>query len=256
MVKTNNNNALRDRRGDRNPLQLRILGGFTLAEVLITIGIIGVVAAMVIPSLISSFQKKIYYTKFMKARNVLENGLKLYEKDYGELYTDWNKRAPTSEEVENFSKYFRSPTLITTGNYKDVCKGYDKIKIHWNYDKSGNSSSGSDTCGPSFPGGRNIGFITGDGILFKLNSDYGSTGEGAFVDTNGPDNGPNTFGRDMFLFFLNIPVRDEFLCGNRWGRNSDCFKKRNINRQWSCYENGKDGRECGARLIEEGKMNY
>ena len=40
--------------------------GFTLAEVLITLGIIGVVAAMTIPSLITSYKAYRYRTQFLK----------------------------------------------------------------------------------------------------------------------------------------------------------------------------------------------
>ena len=39
---------------------------FTLAEVLITLAIIGVVAAMTIPTLIANYQKKVLKTQFMK----------------------------------------------------------------------------------------------------------------------------------------------------------------------------------------------
>ena len=38
---------------------MRTQKGFTLAEVLITLGIIGIVAAMTIPNLIENYQKKV-----------------------------------------------------------------------------------------------------------------------------------------------------------------------------------------------------
>ena len=50
---------------------------FTLAEVLITLGIIGVVAALTIPTLISNHQKKVYVTQLKKSVNTLTNGFKL-----------------------------------------------------------------------------------------------------------------------------------------------------------------------------------
>lgn len=40
--------------------------GFTLAEVLVTLGIIGVVAVLTIPTLISKFEKKVLKTRFVK----------------------------------------------------------------------------------------------------------------------------------------------------------------------------------------------
>lgn len=39
---------------------VRVRAAFTLAEVLITLGIIGIVAAMTIPNLIYNYQKKVW----------------------------------------------------------------------------------------------------------------------------------------------------------------------------------------------------
>ena len=51
------------------------MGGFTLAEVLITLGIIGVVAAMTMPTLINSTQGAQYKTGFKKALTVLSQAV-------------------------------------------------------------------------------------------------------------------------------------------------------------------------------------
>ena len=48
---------------------------FTLAEVLITLGIIGVVAAMTMPNLIASHQKKVLETSFKKSYSSLLQAL-------------------------------------------------------------------------------------------------------------------------------------------------------------------------------------
>ena len=44
----------------------RVKLAFTLAEVLITLGIIGVVAALTIPSLINNYKAKRLHTQFLK----------------------------------------------------------------------------------------------------------------------------------------------------------------------------------------------
>jgi len=49
--------------------------GYTLAEVLITLGIIGVVAAITIPMLISKVQLKIFETAFKKEYSTLSNAI-------------------------------------------------------------------------------------------------------------------------------------------------------------------------------------
>lgn len=71
--------------------------GFTLAEVLITLGIIGVVAAITLPMLIQNYQRKVVETRLAKfssmfnqaiERSVADNGETKYWDDYqvGEKY--------------------------------------------------------------------------------------------------------------------------------------------------------------------------
>lgn len=65
---------------------------FTLAEVLITLGIIGVVAAMTIPSLIKQYQRIVLETQFNKAVSNLHQAVKLWQEaeteDLYSLYYD------------------------------------------------------------------------------------------------------------------------------------------------------------------------
>ena len=56
---------------------------FTLAEVLITLGIIGVVATMTIPTLLTNHQKKQTAIKLQKAYAEIYQALKLTEADHG-----------------------------------------------------------------------------------------------------------------------------------------------------------------------------
>ena len=54
---------------------------FTLAEVLITLGIIGVVAAMTLPTLINKFQSKAFETAFKKQYSILNNAIDFLQVD-------------------------------------------------------------------------------------------------------------------------------------------------------------------------------
>ena len=45
--------------------------GFTLAEVLVTLGIIGVVSALTIPTLVKNHQRQVYVTQLQKVVNEL-----------------------------------------------------------------------------------------------------------------------------------------------------------------------------------------
>ncbi|MBO8430376.1 type II secretion system protein, partial [Spirochaetes bacterium] len=56
---------------------------FTLAEVLITLGIIGVVAAMTLPSVINKTRNKELHTAFLKTYSELNQIAELFKADYG-----------------------------------------------------------------------------------------------------------------------------------------------------------------------------
>ena len=58
--------------------------GFTLAEVLITLGIIGVVAALTLPALIQNYQKKATATSVKKAYSELNQIVERAKADYGD----------------------------------------------------------------------------------------------------------------------------------------------------------------------------
>lgn len=49
--------------------------GFTLAEVLITLGIIGIVAAMTIPNIVGNYKKKVIETRLQRFYSVANNAL-------------------------------------------------------------------------------------------------------------------------------------------------------------------------------------
>ena len=57
---------------------------FTLAEVLITLGIIGVVAAMTMPSLINNYQKKQTVTQLKKVYSELAQAAEMAKLEYGD----------------------------------------------------------------------------------------------------------------------------------------------------------------------------
>ena len=62
---------------------------FTLAEVLITLGIIGVVAALTLPTLIQNHQKQVYVTQLKKAYSIYSNMFNKMAADQG--VTEWSQ---------------------------------------------------------------------------------------------------------------------------------------------------------------------
>lgn len=73
--------------------------GFTLAEVLITLGVVGLIAAMTIPSLIAYYKAKVMETQFKRAYSVLSNATKLIVAQGISPYS-----LTASERVNEYSK--------------------------------------------------------------------------------------------------------------------------------------------------------
>ena len=83
--------------------------GFTLAEVLITLGIIGVVAALTIPALIHSYKKQVVETRLRKFYSMMSQAIQLSEIDNGPA-DEWIKPVPgasSSNVAVYFNKYIK-----------------------------------------------------------------------------------------------------------------------------------------------------
>lgn len=57
---------------------------FTLAEVLITLGIIGVVAAMTLPTLVQKYRNRVVETRLQKFYSAINQAVKMAEVEYGD----------------------------------------------------------------------------------------------------------------------------------------------------------------------------
>lgn len=79
--------------------------GFTLAEVLITLGIIGVVAALTIPNLVSKYQEKQTVTRFKWVYSTLANAFTMAIAENGRP-ENWKLDEP-KDLAEILSKYMR-----------------------------------------------------------------------------------------------------------------------------------------------------
>ena len=110
---------------------------FTLAEVLITLAIIGVVAAVTIPTLVQKYKEQVTVTKVKKAYAVLTNAMQMAIIENGTLdtwgfdgtYEDEEGNTQISQEgsakfARIFSKYLNKST-ICEGDV-DCIGGYDQ----------------------------------------------------------------------------------------------------------------------------------
>ncbi len=91
---------------------------FTLAEVLITLGIIGVVAAMTMPALIGSYRRSVTETKLQKFYSVMNQAIKLAEVDNGELSMWVPQRGDDSGDFgEWYNTYLDKNIKFLSKNY-------------------------------------------------------------------------------------------------------------------------------------------
>ena len=74
---------------------------FTLAEVLITLGIIGVVAAMTIPTLMANVKAHQYSAKFKKTVSTLSNAAKMSQAQYGFDYSGLTDKCTANSATDN-----------------------------------------------------------------------------------------------------------------------------------------------------------
>ena len=163
---------------------------FTLAEVLITLGIIGVVSAMTVPALVRHHQKTVFVNQLRKtysllaqaAENALQetNATSLTETEYNQ-----NSEKPTEKFL---NKYFKVVKMCTDGQKGCLAEKYKNIKgenvtAWWNdY--------------------RPCASIAGGITICLLSSGFGEMpGRHSYlpivVDVNGVK-GPNVIGRDLF----------------------------------------------------------
>ena len=82
--------------------------GFTLAEVLITLGIIGVVAALTMPGMIINHQKKVVAESVKKAYSELNQVLYMAQNDHG-MISDWKYRK--ADELDKWVQTYIIPYI-------------------------------------------------------------------------------------------------------------------------------------------------
>ena len=182
---------------------------FTLAEVLITLGIIGIVAALTLPSVINNYKRKQLHTAFLRSSSMIQNALNQTASEYG--YTNYKElnsicvgktdafRVCQNENKELFKeinsdflsrfKGLKSMKSIrfTVTNFSGTTKfNYDDLYgiNGWNTPHSSAN-------------------LVSDGTMVSSIAFYyhePSDGLSISFDTNGPYKGPNRYGYDIFLF--------------------------------------------------------
>ena len=178
---------------------------FTLAEVLITLGVIGVVAAMTLPVLINKYRERQYVVGLKKAVAIIDNAYRLaiYENggsnDFGYLEAEYvplppeegtgfyDKNASQNSEIlfQKFSKHL------------NIIKDCGKDRGEECFSKTIKSPFRDQTWDlVTMQGNARRFVVLSDGMSIGLNKSY------VYIDVNGLKN-PNTVGIDIFQIALN-----------------------------------------------------
>lgn len=260
--------------------------GFTLAEVLITLGIIGLVAALVLPMLVQNYHKKIYVEKFKETYSSLNQAINLMANDLNcsgdSLCLARNYEFLGGEDMDGDGYIDPNPANGESWIDYDVLSFAKDLSKYFKVIKSCENSPNCTpqkmyiTLSKSSPVPEafrfSYVFVLADGTIVAYNQPEGSF----YVDINGLTP-PNITGRDIFLLkpsFLMLagisdptkcPRTPQFLpvggkfCGKdvilHWkgtdGIIGPCYRK-----NYGAPKNA-DGRFCAGRIIEEGwEMNY
>lgn len=177
--------------------------GFTLAEVLITLGIIGIVAALTLPILVGKYQKNITVERLKQTYNILQQAVVASQAQYGDII-NWDVSVGFDKDSENptmgveYAKAFADKYFIphlklahppVLAQLKSL--GYPNYKV-----KSGAIYIGYTVNKyiAELPNGVTLFFdYNGNSSLNTYTLPI------IFVDINGKQ-GPNIVGRDFFLF--------------------------------------------------------
>ena len=237
----------------------RTIKGFTLAEVLITLGIIGVVAAMTLPTVINKYQEKVTVTKLKKFYSILQQSYLVAVENHG-TPDQWGfgERDAEPQEGEEDSYIASNAKILKDILFSNVktlknCDGVKREACNFPrvyYQRSGALGLDSNKL-------ASVGIIDGSGVAVLVNDGNCNSSRGRgillestcgfiFVDINGTIP-PNILGKDIFGFYLTkagiIPV----------GSSDETSHTFDQSGSWTCKNYGLG---CTAWVIYNENLEY
>ena len=214
LVSWSNDNRFRNKFG-----MTKDKAAFTLAEVLITLGIIGIVAAITIPMLMTKIGWTVRKTQYKKAVSVMNEALKLvYEKTdtiyscyYGHSYSNSSYDGQTNSQCNELGTQMMQVLKVAhvcRGNaYNDGCipkyKGIDSILKEDDDITDDELETWTTGCSGFKENNilnQNTAIVLMDGTIIGIYG-AGSFNNLFFVDVNGMQK-PNKWGYDVFAFMI------------------------------------------------------
>ena len=178
---------------------------FSLAEVLITVGIIGVVAAMTLPTIQNHFKVKILESQFKTADSIITQALKNTASELGyENLKDLNLKYYVNSFDDNGGEPRRNQKAINEAWGKQFKNAKTINPLPEIYHKGVKTYS---ILGYKMPDPTTVysgGYILPN-EMFVSRIGYGINSSPPtylyfYFDTNGPYKGPNKFGHDIFRY--------------------------------------------------------
>ena len=192
---------------------MKKINSFTLSEVLITLVVIGIVAALTVPAIVANYTEKARISRIKKIYSTLANAM-TYVKANGGDY-DFEAAANNEDEAERwFNSYIKPYLSLSKICYNDSkgCWSDDNTKalngkVLFNTGIYGDGLVGSGVITAVLNDGSFINFNIWDKNTAKTSAkiNYTDFTIAIHFDIDG-ENGPNTMGKDVFLVFF-IPNR-------------------------------------------------
>ena len=174
---------------------------FTLAEVLITLGIIGVVATLTLPNVMANYAKKSQVAQLQRSVNAVSSAMGNYLLDKKtDNFADTNFAADPSEFFTDYLGGTYLGTYWGTAMNDVFKKNYKKVSnpsTEYTFDQVVSNSSGYGFFDKDYACGK---LVTGATVCMSKYPNYDWTGGNyvAAIDVNS-DAGPNIIGRDLFM---------------------------------------------------------
>ncbi len=168
--------------------------GFTLAEVLITLGVIGVVAAITIPSLINSYKAHQLRSQFLKSYSIITQvaqQMKNDEIDYDSLQAMYGDGYYWHGTYKIFKQYVKYSIDCETSPTEKTHKYCSRKSTDTN--KEYKTLFGKYKLNPDMISSGELILPDGTNLLFNRKHTVA-------VDLNGFANPPNRTGYDLFFF--------------------------------------------------------
>lgn len=182
-------------------MKLKIIA-FTLAEVLITLGIIGIVAAMTIPTLIGNADKQKIVSQVKEDYSILAQATNQINNDCGGDVVSCVTSPPvTRSEKEQVATLYKEKLSISKDCNDGATTG---CFANTTYTRLNNNSFYNIETYTNWTNSR-LGLANGAAVAFQW---FGATGYPPYyfeaaIDINGPK-APNQVGKDYFIFVYDI----------------------------------------------------